>query len=124
MSVLIPSKVTGDAIYVKPPYLAKDVMRHELNAVWSKTQLMWKLPKNIHVMKELLTKFPELQGNPTFIKEGQKLQTIQQHFLAIKAKQDTAGDPRLRPYQRVDVEYLKKIPCAGIFNQPRTGEQL
>lgn len=119
---MIPTKVTSDAIFIKPPFLAADMMRNSMNATWSQKEKMWKLPKNIHVMRELLTKFPELKGNPSFVNEGVKLKNIRDHYLQIKAKQDTEGDVRLRPYQKVDVEYLKKVPCAGIFNEPRTGK--
>jgi SNF2 family DNA or RNA helicase len=31
-------------------------------------------------------------------------------------------DERLREYQNSDVDYLKELPCAGVFNEPRTGK--
>ena len=40
----------------------------------------------------------------------------------IKNKNDTHGDTRLRPYQRVDVEFLKMRKNAAVFNEQRTGK--
>lgn len=40
----------------------------------------------------------------------------------IKNKSDTDGDARLRPYQRVDVEFLTMRKNAAVFNEQRTGK--
>lgn len=40
----------------------------------------------------------------------------------IKSKKDTTGLDNLRPYQRVDVEFIKSNGSVAIFNEQRTGK--
>lgn len=115
-------KLTSDFIYVKTPYKDKDFVRDVLNGVWSKKEGMYRFPKNYHAMSELARAYPILQTNPVFMEAGRRLGAARQRLLALKAREDAPGDPRLRPYQRVDVEYLATLPCAGTFNAPRTGK--
>lgn len=42
--------------------------------------------------------------------------------LNIKKKEDTKGNESLRPYQRVDVEFIKSQRNVAIFNEQRTGK--
>lgn len=42
--------------------------------------------------------------------------------LAIKKKDDADGNESLRPYQRVDVEFIKNHTNVAIFNEQRTGK--
>jgi SNF2 family DNA or RNA helicase len=83
---------------------------------------MYRFPKNLHAMAELLEYFPELKASNQFMNAGMKLRAIREMFLDMKRPTDAPGDERLRAYQRVDVQYLKKMPSAGIFNEPRTGK--
>lgn len=117
-------KITADHVFVKTPYDHRDYVKDVLNGVYSKREKMNRFPKNINAMRELMKVYPILKVNPKFQAAGQKLSIAQGQLLAIKGKQDADGDERLRPYQRVDVEYLAKIPSAGIFNEPRTGKTL
>lgn len=119
---MLPVKVTSDNIFVRTPYESKDFVKDHLNGVWVKSERMYRFPRNYHAMKELVEAFPQLRASRPFMELGQKLSAGRKRLLAIKAKTDTDGDPRLRPYQRVDVEYLSQLPCAGIFNEPRTGK--
>lgn len=119
---MFPTKATPDFIYIKTPYEQKDFVSGTLNGVWSKSERMYRFPKNIFVIRELEQAFPHLRFDPTIQDLKQRLEEKRRQLLSIKAKEDTEGDPRLRPYQRVDVEYLSRLPCAGIFNEPRTGK--
>ena len=109
-------------IYVKTPFHMKDCVKHTLNGVWTPNKQMYRFPLNIHCLRELYTAFPALRDNPEFMDAGRKLRVQMDRLLDIKRKEDTDGNPELRPYQRVDVEYLKALPYAGVFNEPRTGK--
>lgn len=119
---MVQVKVTDHFVYVKTPYHMKDFVRDRLNGVWSKKEGMYRFPKTYQCLVELANTFPEIQFNQAFMEAGAKLKQARDAFLALKALEDTEGDNRLRPYQRVDVNYLKRLPSAGIFNEPRTGK--
>lgn len=119
---MLPVKITNDFVFVKTPYEQREYVRTVLNGVYSKKEKMNRFPKNYHAMRELLKAYPLLAYNPQFVETGKKLKAARDAMLELKSKQDTDGDPRLRPYQRVDVEYLERLPAAGIFNEPRTGK--
>jgi SNF2 family DNA or RNA helicase len=114
-------KVTNDHIYVKTPYHEKDFVKDVMNGTWSKAEGMYRFPKNIHTLTELARKFPSLMQNTQFMNEGTKLKAARNFFLELK-QMNIVLDDRLRPYQNTDVNYLKKLPAAGIFNEPRTGK--
>lgn len=115
-------KIDKHHVFVDVPFGAKDIAKYDLAGSYSKAERMWKFPKNLHMMAELLEYFPELKASNQFMNAGAKLRAIREMFLDLKRPEDMPGDDRLRPYQRVDVAYLKKVPAAGIFNQPRTGK--
>ena len=96
-------------IYVKTPFHMKDYVKHTLNGVWTPNKQMYRFPLNIHCLRELYTAFPALRDNPEFIDAGRKLRVQMGRLLDIKRKEDADGSPELRPYQRVDVEYLKRV---------------
>src|SRR5206468_4229866 len=116
------TKLGKDFFYIKTPYKDRMFVAQALNGTWSKKEEMYRFPKNIHSMRELIKTYPELIHNSSFIQAGTRLRETQEKFLELKTKEDVQGDSRLRPYQRVDVEYLKQLPNAGIFNEPRTGK--
>jgi SNF2 family DNA or RNA helicase len=116
------TKLGKDFFYIKTPYKDRMFVAQALNGTWSKKEEMYRFPKNIHSMRELIKTYPELVHNSSFIQAGTRLRETQEKFLELKTKEDVQGDIRLRPYQRVDVEYLKQLPNAGIFNEPRTGK--
>lgn len=115
-------KLTPHYVWVKTPYDQKDLVRHELNGVWSKKEGMYKFPRNIHAMRELVKYFPQLRTDMSYIEAGKRMVGARDHALKLKSRVDCAGDTRLRPYQRVDVDYLKRLPSALIANEPRTGK--
>lgn len=119
---MLPFKLTPDNVWVKTPYNEKDKVRNILNGVWSKKEGMYKFPRNIHAMRELMKMFPLLQADPEYIEAGKRMVAARNTALGLKTREDVDGDPRLRSYQRVDVAYLKKLPAALIANEPRTGK--
>lgn len=78
------------------------------------------LPKTLWALREILKYFPTLRENSELIKEGQTLKQELENSINPSIKV-IKGD-KLRPYQRQDVERLKKMEVAGIFNEPRTGK--
>lgn len=119
---MLPVEFTPDHIFVKTPYEAREFVSQTLNGIWVKSKGMYRFPKNYQVMVELLEAFPQLRASPKFMELGHRLDSGRKRLLAIKAQEDIDGDHRLRPYQRVDVEYLAQLQCAGVFNEPRTGK--
>lgn len=108
----ISMKITKNFIYAQ---LNKYQAEH-MGAVWNDKENCYRLPNTLGVLKEL-----NLMGynlNKMIIERGSQ----RQRFVDLKRKDDAAGDKRLRPYQRVDVNYLMKIGSAGIFNEQRTGK--
>lgn len=83
-----------------------------------KVQGGYRVPNNLGALRELYKYCP----HPDLLEYGKKKRQARDKFIELKAKEDAEGDPRLRPYQRVDVAFLKKVPHAGIFNEQRTGK--
>lgn len=115
-------KITDEFIFIKTPYESRHYVQEVLNGVWSKAEKMYRFPKNLHVARELLKAFPSLKNSAKFMSLGKELRQQRDFFIGLKTREDAEGDKRLRPYQRVDVDYLKRVEAAGIFNEPRTGK--
>jgi SNF2 family DNA or RNA helicase len=115
-------KLGKDFFYIKTPYKDRAFVSQGLNGVWTKKESMYRFPKNLHAMRELMRSYPELKTNYGFVEAGKKIRSNQEKFLELKNQEDIEGHEQLRPYQRVDVNYLKQMPGAGIFNEPRTGK--
>src|SRR5206468_6764402 len=82
----------------------------------------FRLPKHIWAMRELMKAFPDLKTDQQLLEAGTQERMRLDHLLDIrKNPMRCAGSP-LRPYQEDDVSYLKCLPAAGIFNEPRTGK--
>ena len=86
----------------------------EQSAVWVQGQRLWKVPISKVVVDGLTD--PILQP----LKD--ELDKYHNLVYTIKNKNDTHGDTRLRPYQRVDVEFLTMRKNAAVFNEQRTGK--
>lgn len=86
----------------------------EQSAVWVQGKRMWKVPISKVVVDGLTD--PILQP----LKD--ELDKYHNLVYTIKNKNDTHGDTRLRPYQRVDVEFLTMRKNAAVFNEQRTGK--
>jgi len=113
--------LTDDALYMTLPYESKEAIKEILNGTWSKKQKAWKFPRNTHVMRELMDYFSHLKRDATFMVTYERMQQAKIKFLQTKVE-DVVIDDRLREYQNQDINYLKKLPSAGIFNQQRTGK--
>ena len=92
-----------------------------IGATWTVGRKAWRLPINKHSVESLLQ---YVQGKDiSFIKS--LLFTLDNYYekvYNIKSKVDAEGDTRLRPYQKVDVEFIALRESAGIFNEQRTGK--
>jgi SNF2 family DNA or RNA helicase len=90
----------------------------KLGAVYSQASGNWKIPITLHAVRELygIIKDPEIEKLLNRLDEYYKAVKL------IKSKDDTAGDARLRPYQRVDIEFIKTRQNVGVFNEQRTGK--
>jgi SNF2 family DNA or RNA helicase len=94
----------------------------DLGASWVESRKEWRTPNTIGALKELgykLFSFANVINISAYLMEKESKRN---ELLKLKALDDCEGDRRLRPYQRVDVNYLTKIPNAGIFNEQRTGK--
>jgi SNF2 family DNA or RNA helicase len=95
-----------------------------LGASWVESKKCWRIPNNIRASKELYDSFSFKDIAYKFELEkqagGKNIQ--RRNLLELKSLDDCEGDQRLRPYQRTDVNYLKKIPNALIGNEMRTGK--
>lgn len=90
----------------------------KLGANYIDSRAQWKLPITLHSIRELysIIKDERLLG---------LLNRLEQYYTQvklIKTQEDTQGDPRLRPYQRVDIQFIKSRQNVGIFNEQRTGK--
>ena len=90
----------------------------KLGAIFSQSSGHWKLPITLHSVREFYNETKDEQVKILL----DKLQDYYNHVKLIKDKQDTSGDVRLRPYQRVDIEFIKSRQNVGIFNEQRTGK--
>jgi SNF2 family DNA or RNA helicase len=116
-------KMDSNHVYISAPYQVRNIVREELNGVWSTKHQAWRFPKSLHAIDEVISKLPEVQNSAAFEEIYTKLsngRTKLRELKAVPPKQDSLD--KLRPYQRQDVQYLTSIPNAGVFNQPRTGK--
>jgi SNF2 family DNA or RNA helicase len=90
----------------------------ELDSVFVKSMNMFRIPLNLHSVREL---YKRLQTDE-LLELGKKLRQNYDEKLSLKTLSDTDGDKRLRPYQRVDLAFLRTLPHKAIFNQQRTGK--
>lgn len=121
MFSMIGTKPGGDKVTIESNWIyvkcTEQQARH-LDAVWVKSKQAYKLPNTIGALREL-----HKQGF-NVAEYGKQKAAARENLLAYKNLEDTFGDERLRPYQRVDVSYLKNLPHAGIFNEQRTGKSV
>lgn len=115
-------EILPNYIFVNVPYPKKEVAKAIGAIEFNGSRKMWKFPNNIYMLRDLLRYFPDLKHNDELITYGKKLKARMDFLLGIKRMDDISGDPRLRPYQRVDVAYLKCLQAAGVFNEQRTGK--
>lgn len=111
-------------IFIKPPDVSsQNYMVNYMGAVYYKKKDHCKFPRTLGVMDELYKFIPSLRTNQDFIDTGFALHKEKQNRLALLSTTPVQVDgDRLRPYQRADVNFLKPLHAAGVFNEPRTGK--
>jgi SNF2 family DNA or RNA helicase len=99
----------------------KQLLEGFMNAAKSKKG--YRVPRNIWALRELAKAFPDLLNNQNFLSEGKRLKDDMDTLLYVRQhNRINLLNPKLRQYQFQDVEYLKNLDWAGIFNEPRTGK--
>jgi SNF2 family DNA or RNA helicase len=109
--------IENDFIYLT----CSEPQANKLDAQWIKSRKQYRLPNTLGALRELHRLGFDV------MEYGKKKADIRELFLKWKAREDiTEGFsdwmPNLRPYQRVDVAFLCKLPHAGIFSEMRTGK--
>lgn len=90
----------------------------KLGATYLDSGGFWKLPITLHSIRELYN----VMKDDALLPLLNKLENYYKQVKLIKTQQDTSGDERLRPYQRVDIQFIKSRQNVGIFNEQRTGK--
>jgi len=91
---------------------------NSLGATWMKGIKAWRLPCNTYSLREVFKMFPTTEVMELGLEHSNK----ERRHLRSKQLEDAEGHERLRAYQRVDVQFLRSLSHAGIFNQQRTGK--
>lgn len=80
----------------------------------------FQLPKTIDAVKDLM----KFSNNIELKALHERMKKAQTALLHLKNRDDIelSGFERLRPYQRVDVNFLSKLPNALVANEMRTGK--
>lgn len=116
-------KMDSNNLFIPAPYSYYSVMKDKLNGIWSAKHQAWRFPKSVHALDEVVKYVPEVAKTDSFKEVYDLLKRGRDHLRSYKNKNlEQDKSDRLRYYQRQDVEYLKKIPCGGVFNEPRTGK--
>lgn len=116
-------KMDSNFVFIPLPKEKYTFIKDTLNGVWSAKHGSWRFPKSVLALDEIAKYFPELSETQMFqdiylkLKDGRE--TLRNYKMQEIMQDD---DDILRIYQRQDVEYLKKIPSGGVFNEPRTGK--
>ena len=90
-----------------------------LDAVYLKSKKCYRVPNNLHAMREL---WQEGIKTPELAEAGKRRNAELEKILSIKNSEITIGEPKLRPYQQTDIAFLLGVKHVGIFNQQRTGK--
>jgi SNF2 family DNA or RNA helicase len=90
----------------------------KLDAVWVKSRNAWRLPNTLGALRELH------RAGFDVMEYGKEKARVREFLLKLKAEwfEVNGIDSRLRPYQSTDVNFLRKLPHAAIFNEQRTGK--
>jgi hypothetical protein len=113
---------TNDFIYATNVTVAeRRMLENDLKAVYSKKR-GFKIPLNLWSLRELWNKFPSVRTQ-SVQHMGEKLKQEADRLLMVKALPfPNVYHEQLREYQNADIDYLKELTCAGVFNEPRTGK--
>lgn len=83
-----------------------------------KSKNAFRVPVSLESINEL-KKYTDISPIKELYTEVQKSYN---KLIDLKRKNDTQGSPLLRPYQRVDVDFLKDLEASAVFNEQRTGK--
>lgn len=83
-----------------------------------KSKNAFRVPISLEAIKEL-KKYTDISSIKDLYNEVQKSYN---KLADLKNKDDTEGNELLRPYQRVDVNFLKELEASAVFNEQRTGK--
>jgi SNF2 family DNA or RNA helicase len=97
-----------------------EVQAKKLDALWVKSKKAYRLPNTLGALREMhrmgfdVTEYGKQKANHRNL------------FLDIKKRSDITAIPGkqkgLRPYQRVDIQFLSLLPHGAVFNEQRTGK--
>jgi SNF2 family DNA or RNA helicase len=107
-------QIESDFIYFQSP----EPTARQLDAIWVKSRNMWKLPNTLGALRELHKAgfdVAEYGKHKAQMRNG----LLKRKEIEIPTNQDLTG---LRPYQRLDISFLKRLPHAAVFNEQRTGK--
>jgi SNF2 family DNA or RNA helicase len=113
----------NDFVYVKDVSSSeKHYLENQLQATYSKTK-GYRIPLNIWSLRELWNAFKEFRQSQKVWEVGSLMRQELDRLVGLrKLPLPPKYHDSLREYQNADIDYLKEIPCAGVFNEPRTGK--
>jgi SNF2 family DNA or RNA helicase len=91
---------------------------NKLGAVFVKSHNAYRIPIVFNSVREAFL----ATNDPTIQEIYSELVKEMELVNKLKAKQDIKGDKKLRPYQRVDVQFIKDKGSVAVFNEQRTGK--
>lgn len=100
-------------------FKAKSRLANQLGAFYTAGKKAYKIPISMYSIERLHEEGFDLTPIQEVIS---KLKERLDHVHKIKSKEDTTGIGLLRPYQRVDVEFINHNGNVAIFNEQRTGK--
>lgn len=109
-------KYDNDFIYLKGSTFEGSFIGGHYN----QTSKHWRVPISLEAIEQLSQVCDTKPIEPVI----KKLNSYRHWVKELKSNNHTVSyeDSRLRPYQAVDIEFLKKRNAAGIFNEQRTGK--
>lgn len=108
-------KIESDFIY----FQAAEAQAKQLDAIYVKSRKAYKLPNTLGALRELHKLGFDV------MEYGIRKKAKRRDLLELKNSNPLFTiDKRLRPYQQTDINFLKELPHAGVFNDPRTGKSV
>jgi len=108
--------IDKDSDFIYFSSLTKDAIR--LGGQFVQGRNLWRVPINLHTATDLFNATKDESMRDLML----SLRTYYEQMEGIKNRQDASGDERLRPYQRVDIDFINSRQNVGVFNEQRTGK--
>ena len=91
-----------------------------VGATYMQSKKAFRVPLSVSAIKEVKKLITDTRLDALLLREETKLEEI----LQLKSQNNNVSDKnaRLRPYQAVDAEFLRKHTHAAVFNEQRTGK--